>query len=540
MANKRPTRSVKREQPKKDSSTKRINCDNERVSKFDRDRDFKESRMRRKGSWKNESPSVSKTDNDVSWYANSPELLKSAASIPFSSSVGLPLSEWHNSPSVPGVLAMYWSPNLDGDPLQQAKNSVYSFTVHANSRNYSYDAPDQFMMIIAGASVFTAIAHAIRAYGVMRRFSQQDAYTPQALVRAMGFDYADLQANLSNMWFDINEIISRSQQIWIPNTLPLIQRWFWMCSNLYKDGDTAKSQYYLFVPISFLQLSETGSSTGTSLTAVAWNPQQTAHTWAEYLRLLNGLITALVDSQDRGIIFGDLLNAYGADKIYAVNPISSDYTVDAVYNEEVLTQIENATSMPVGVSGITQDTNGNLVQHYNPRTAAQATALYGLRYSVLNFHQKEPPTPEQIMVATRLKVHGLRVVTQQSSAGLVELAPAVAGTEFISAVFGFKWNWSNGTKTLDSQDLGTSVATGAAFSQGVAYYHESFDWAPWIYYFSSEVDQAIDYTVVGSIGSTKPWYGIGDYDNYTLIDSVTLAKMHLTATYSLLGVPSNL
>lgn len=151
---------VNREQPKKDSKAKRVNFDNERLDKV-------EKQMRKDSGYRD------CRSNDVLWYAKTPELLRSAASIPFSTTLGTK-PEFTIPTAVPGVLQIDWAPTVGGmeaRPINQAANSIYSFTVHANSRNYSYDPADQMKMIIAGMQVFSALAAGIRAYGVMLNFS---------------------------------------------------------------------------------------------------------------------------------------------------------------------------------------------------------------------------------------------------------------------------------------------------------------------------------------------------------------------------------
>lgn len=323
---KRPMRG---KQGRKDSNSKRINLDNERESKFEKD-------MCKGAKW------TDARSNDVSWYAKTPELLRAAASLPFSITTGAK-PEFTIPEAVPGVLRIRWTPAVggsDGNPINQAANSKYSFTVHANSRNYAYDPADQMKMILAGSQVFSAIAAGLRAYGIMHRFEQRDYYTPQALVSAMGFSYTDLRSNLANMWYGLNELIARSQQIWIPNDMPVITRWFWLNSNIYRDGGSIKAQYYIFQQRFFWKYVLGTSLESTNLESVAWPDDCT---WSQYLGFVDSLIQPLLDSQDRGIIFGDILKAYGPDKIYALNNIDNTYVVEPVYDREVLTQIENLT-----------------------------------------------------------------------------------------------------------------------------------------------------------------------------------------------------
>lgn len=513
---------AKRQQPRKDSNNKRVNFDNTRVDKFDSDVD----RMRR---------SAKQTDdrsNDVTWYARTPELLKSASSIPFSTTVGLRPAINRNI-SVPGVLRIDWVPTVgggDNEPINQAANSKYSFTVHKNSRNYSYDPADQMKMIIAGMQVFCAIAAGIRAYGIMRRFNQRDFFTPEALITAMGFNYADWRQNLPNAWFGLNELISRATQIWIPDDMPVMKRWFWMNSNVYRDGGSVKSQYYVFRQSAYYQYVVGSSADQTYLKATPMNIDMK---FADYIQFVNSLINPLLQSQDRGIIFGDLMNAYGTEHIFAMNTISSDYAVEPAYDREVLTQIENMCMMNTTPASIKEDaSSGRLVENWRTVTTANTTATPTTQ--VINFHQLEAPTPEQIMVATRLKATGVWV-TQYTGpeSPQYQLSPQFYGTEVVNNIVAISINWSTGAPVLSGLNLNHVASSGATYNADFFERWAAFDWAPWLYLtaYQSEPTQANAALLIITT------LAIGDYDNYTYITDKDLEKMHLAAIYSEFGVP---
>lgn len=567
-------------QGSKDSDTKRVNYDNTRLSKFEKDVEDMERRSYPKGA------KPTKGVNDIRWYANNPELLRAAASVPFAYTLGTPLP-WkaHNNRlmGVPGVMTMYWTPYLGyNDPaIVAAANSTYSYVVHANSRTTQYDPNDLLLLILAGAQIFSAFALGVRAYGLMRRYDQQDSYTPGALIEGMGFNYEDLKTNVSHMWFDLNQISAQLQQIWIPNTMPIIERWFWMNSNVYADGDSVKSQYYQFAPTVFYQYSETASSNGGSLQPIKWMqltedtsapvavlPVPTRHTWDEYVTIINNMLTALLNSQDRGIIFGDILKAYGEGSLYSVSPINVDYTVEPVYDKEVLSQIENATffSNAFGLGAVTRTHDiGPIVQmpgatglqHQFLSTSLATSASTGNgqangagEFLPLNFHQKEFPTPEQIMIATRLRSVGTRVLGYGTSGGSARLGyygPAIAGTEVLV--------WASSALTYnDPSDVQlvqlnvnilttarTATPSGPVSFLATVWEWASFDWAPMIL-IAAENELAFPSTNLNP-ATVSPVFGdtyeaILDYDNYTILSADSLKRMHQTAIYSLFGVPT--
>lgn len=510
--------------------------------------------------------------NDVSWYAANPELLKAAASIPFNDVVGNIIYDNADGvvSNVPGVLSLQWVPFMGGafSPITQAANDIYSFTVHANSRNTSYAAADEMMMIMAGAQVFSCIAAGLRAFGTMKRYSQIDRYTPQALVESMGFNFNDLKSNLANMWFDLNQIIAKTRQIWIPNVLPVIERQYWMNSQIFKDGSSPKAQYYLYVQAVYYQLSEKGSTQGTSLKPKVWvGPDGKAkHTWAEYIKFVNELLDAIIASEDRGTIFGDILKAYGPAALYTLSSVTPDYMVEPVYDREVLSQIENATVWDI--TGMEVDANkGKAYDHIQPvqqlvdkqtiihplfKTEFDSHAFKRMVESVapnrvvLNFHQMETPTPEQIMVATRMTALGIVQISGRAYATL-GYHPAQCGTEVCTKMFIYQIADASGSVTaIDASSWTYQNNTGESSApvKPVIEYsnlmlYNSFDWHPTLYWVKEGED------ISGPTDDYFPAYPKGrlaicDYDNYTMLEAGDLNKISTTAMYSLFGLPSTI
>lgn len=472
--------------------------------------------------------------NDVRWYAKNPELLKAAASIPMSTVTGTALP-FKYAETVPGVLTVDWIPSFQGnaavDAVNQAAHSLYSYVVHANSRNQSYDSTDLMMMIFAGAQAFSFFAHGVRAYGVARMFDQRNKYLPEALLQGMGFDYADLRSNLSKMWFDLNELVARLGQIWIPNDLPIVERWFWLNSHVYMDSTTAKGQYYLFVPRQVYKYDEKLTSQGGGLTPVLeWDPTRSKK-WSDYMQVMNSMIDALLDSQDRGIIFGDILKAYGADKIYSVNSIDVDYMATPVHDMEVLMQIENSVSTSIMAGNFIQ-IDGRLYhmgRDYNPGQGTGATPVsaksgnFGTSQAVLNFPFKEEPTPEQIMVATRLMTLGTNSILAPGTGQtrVESYMPGICGTEY---VYVYRlYSYSN--NTLSYKPIKSKADT---FSDSILRGLHAFDHSPSLYYIdgSDLPDSNVWPRPSGKTTSPNPTSSFTNYNNYTIIDANTLAKMH--------------
>lgn len=564
---------VKREQPRKDSRDKRVNYDNTRESKFDKD-------------IADDAYAKSGKANDIKWYSRNPEMLKSAASIGFSSTVGFPTPM---DTAIPGLMTIGWAPSLGGDNIvavNQAKESYYSFVVHENSRNKSYDSNDLMLVTIAGANLLSYMSYLFRLYGLLRRASEVNAYYPKALIYANGVDYNDLLQHQAQMWFDLNELVARSAQIWIPNDLPFVARWFWLNANVYTDGSSDKAQSYMFVPSVFYKYDATAFQDGGALVPVTvkytvgegdeatinvrdFNPfnyqasytsttaNRQPYTWQNLMDVANEMFDGLLNSQDRGIMFGDILKAYGKDKLYAVNELQVNYTVVPVYDPEVLTQIENATI---------RNDFPKLVFKQDMATNSLVEAVVGTGGmsndqgwpNVLNMHQNAQPTPEQVMIATRLANLGTTTKTRPH----VSITYADGVPTYVSDTASITMLDSTGTEVAVGLAIHVLTRSGNSVlanpPQGMAYVvanygvmkqqvllipgsfnfstasstafqwidlYTQFDWAPMLYNRQTTT-------------SNPTWYGmLADLEDYVFVEKEDIKKTHTCAVYSEFGVP---
>lgn len=561
-------RSSQSGEPRKDSRDKRVNFDNTREAKFERD-------MRKCEA------------NDISWWNKNAEMFSAATRISSSAVVGTKVSnDWNlNSQvadqSVPGILSIEYHPTIGGEWLQsdyvsktseiapqtslainRSSESRISFVVHANSRNTSYSGSDQSMVLVAGADIFSMVQLGVRAFGLMRNFSPINYYTPEAVIAGCGFDPDDLKENYSHMWFDLNYRIAQCQQIWVPSDLTVTQRWFWLNQNVYTDGQTTKSQIYVFRPGSYLVYSDTKYDTGTSLVRKTLPSQMT---WDYYLGVLDEMLDALINSLDRGVMFGDILKAYGASALYAMNPIPNDITVTPTYNAEVLTQIENLELVAGPPADIVQDESEVIhqlwdTQQFNTMTIATFAAS---NEHLLNYHFADPDG-DAIMISTRLKpgspvlarvAYPSGIMSPEATGQYDAVIPASYGTEVVTSIsiISNKWDSLTGLRQLNVNQyrrgqwttMDASLLTASAF----LYEWNAFDWVPWLSNYTTSMATSTSkvpfWTPYGTSATTvhtgnnleKINQLVGDWDWYTFVTDEEIRNLHLTALLSVFGMP---
>lgn len=360
-------------------------------------------------------------DNAPEWYFKDKNVLADVASFSYSNALGRKIypnrlsdqTAWSNwSGAFPGLMAITLMPTvgISGDsqsPLNLAATNVYSYVRYKNSGAKNYNAPDLMLMLCAMDSIYACWNWMKRLYGVASTYSATNVYKPTAYFRAQAADMGDIVANLASFRAYLNIAADRISAFCVPATMTYMVRHSWLFSNIYKDSNTAKAQEYMYVPAAFYKYNETSSSSGGFLemvnvltgvdsnTQVLWN-------YNSLRNLLDSLIDAINMSEDIGIMSGDILKAYGEGNLFTLSHIEADYKVDAVYSEEVLTQIENASLSLISADdlqnfSITQDPNANILIS-QPFFAGTLGTSIG---TMINFH-KDNPTPEDTMVATRL------------------------------------------------------------------------------------------------------------------------------------------
>lgn len=562
-------------QPKKDSPSKRVNLDNERVDKI---ADTIEKEMK------------SGKYNDISWDNKNPALLQSAGSYPVAPILGTSVTPYANP--VPGLMQILWTPSFGGYQdagykthqlisestktikltpppiaINLAKDKQYSFLVHANSRNYNYNSADLAVLNHAGVQVFSIIHAMIRAYGVSRYYTERSRYTPDILLSGMGFIPSDIRKNYAQMWFDLNMLVDRTKQLWIPNTFPVLERYAWMNSTIFKDAEGDYGQIYMYVQNQYYCYSETDVTTGGAVIDVGsvmndpFHPGDAVYTWEKWMSVANFMIDQLVNSEDRGIIYGDILNAYGPTQIYALSPVSVDYSVVPVYSMEALMEIENICYNHGGptIKGLIQVDN-ELYPAYdaNAETDGFKGTMWLPNRCLVNFHQTSQPTPEQIMLATRMSIAGTQYVYAPSlqfvyDATLPTVHNIVVDSQAtpVPYAIGPVCCKQIRVNTIATNGLGTGTEVYTDTIDTVPYTFDAgsktmgrlmaFDWHPFNYRYHIDLPYEIgskgfvsDATLqTGTpVNGYEPQAFYGDFDLYTTISAEGIRKLHDVALFS--------
>jgi hypothetical protein len=524
----------------------------------------KKTRSRKPYPGKREEYSKEKTSkgcaNDPQWYLVNGQLAKDVANFSFNNAVGDRVVRnalqgggkqlKSNTIMMPGIASILVTPSIgvsvwENSPVNVAAKDIYSFVRHANSGHANYDPADLMIYLLAADSVQTFWSYMVRAYGVCQTFSQVNRYVGDAMLTAMGLDAADIRKNISQFRAYINQFAIKASVLAVPNTMTYFLRHSWLFQNIYLDEDNPKGQMYMYVPALLYQYALDSNSAGMLKTApVAMsssNPGGTlvtrVNTFAGIKTIGDKLLNAMLSQEDVGIMSGDILKAYGSDKLLRYAQIDENFAVSPIFSEEVLAQIHNTDftgCIPLKEDGtdeagikwtvnyrgldVTQDPSIGKGILLSTPAFANATRL---AYEPLLDVWKWDVTPELALVSSRNKVmgqtnEGTVYMESGTKTSYVPVTIQTCGSEIPLDVVVYTYQ-PDGTLRADSTYTGGT---------------ESFNGV--ITMFSSKFNE---FPLLSSVVQDTMGLPYGELSNYTVLSFDSVQNMHHTALLSMFGVP---
>nr|UDL14492.1 MAG: putative capsid protein [Picobirnavirus sp.] len=522
--------------------------------------------------------------NDAPWYAQSEQLLRDAASIPFAWMTGR-LAQlgtlagkykiddddaYYNrsvAAMIPGVCALEIAPTLGHaedvtDPANVAATSIYSFVRYMNSGASNYEATDLMMYLMAMSQVYSAINWAQRLYGMVTKYSQENKYMPRTLLLANGVSYDSMMNNLANFRMGLNVIINKAASMAVPNVMDIFQRYAFLYRDVYIEGMSIKDQLYMYVPKGFHKFVPTSGTTPGSLKFTPWtgskSSESSAASYLDVLNYINDMLEPLILDEDMNIMSGDIKKAYGDGNLITLTELGENYSIDPKYTVEVLEQMHNATVAVLADNtlDITQstystggDTRSYLVSNPSCRVGGHSWVGYYMSMSKILTTALPEPKPEDVMVNSRLIAAYDRVPSETDMREFASI-PVICGSDVCTNVRLYKirplnpgvptvysvTNVSTESATVSGNKRTMTTNSGWGYILNVGMFH----YAPILPAFSvpgaptGGGGASVDDDSTGTLGVCGI---LGDIDNYAVIDINMLRKMHEVALLSLYNVP---
>lgn len=301
--------------------------------------------------------------NDWRWYAQNEQLLKDTASYPYSWPLGNRISlddggNPINKGSVPGIFVLKTAPaygvstNADS-PINVASRKIYTYVRHENSGGKNYDPVDLMLYLMSMDGAISYLSWLKRLYGTINLYNYTNRYFPKAAIVAQNVDYDDLLSHIADFRAYINTFAVRIGALCIPNSIAYMAKHAWMYSGMYQDSPNDKAQVYMFAPSTYSVFGLDNDGAGCLKNYNMWGftdgqpnaSWQHRLTFSDLIATGEAIIAPLINSEDCGIMSGDILKAYGQGGVYQVDGISENYVVIPTYDATVLDQIHNATTV---------------------------------------------------------------------------------------------------------------------------------------------------------------------------------------------------
>lgn len=517
-----------------------------RTDQFRTNKNGKKRKMR---DWKRDlrTDEVSKEDsptNDPEWYAQTPELMRLAANIPFSQAAGTSfnLGPYTNVPnveyddanlSVPGImtLSLIPMPSLADNanaPLNIAATSLFSYVRHANSGTPQYNSPDLMLYCIAMSQIYSYINFLQRVYGSMNLYANMNRYLPRAVVTAQGVNYDSILQNLPNFKYGIDALIHKAASLACPAAMTYFKRQAFLFSGIYAEGESIKDQLYMYVPQGFMAYNPTLNEQGGGLEykPFLYDNGLPSNLWSyqDLLKYGNALLDPIITDEDMNIMSGDILKAFGSQGILTLQTLPDVYIVQPVTDLTVLEQFQNANwvgSSPTTMQ-ITQSQKGLA-------GSLRSSAIFKDESTLsATINGDKPlttiltmPEAADVIERTRLMITG----HDDGSNIFIEMATEIP-------VYMNIW-YMNEQMTLSNKTVMMSKWYGVGTDENAfidaLFVHcllENFKFHPAVYYYRSS-----------GVTSNIECYGIAlDFDNYAIINYNDLRRMNEAALLSLFNV----
>lgn len=511
--------------------------------------------------------------NDVAWYLSNPALAKAVGSFSMNDPLG---TVYHDDTrvlftkgarrylvgngtdikyAVPGIAAVHFTPTLPVGPktgstfINQLAMKIYIFVRHQNSGHANYEFADLMQALYSVISINGIYGTLTRLYGTMLKYSVLNKYKAEALVKAQGFDYKDIAKQMPDLYAVIERLRCAFDSYPIPKKLPIADRQLWMTANVFKDTDDEKSPLWLFVQDNYFGVPDIDGKQdafSTPWTQSNGSGEDGRANFQDISDLVDALVTGMQSDEDYGIIFGDILKAYGRENCATLFQIPDTYEVTEILDPNANLQLRNATlcyrtGLGATTLRISQEEETHMLRFTFQVSWADSdnsrSAVIPGTNMMLAFPKKDIQ-PGDMLVATRL-CNKWHANTGASSAGMyVEQC----GTEVLTEIEIFNFvagsddditlqvTTFNGAYVLQVSNSApeTTINNFVGYSRFLAEYYQ-FCHLPRVYL------TALSTTSSGDLVLPTMLFGLFDMACFVSVDDRNLDSLNYTAAMSEFG-----
>lgn len=328
----------------------------------------------------------------------------------------------------------------------------------ANSGSKNYESADLMTYFLAMDQVYTMLMHIKKIMRSVGMFNYMNRTLPIAVIeRGLLVSYDDLKSNFAQYRAKFNLLVRKVNQAFaVPNTFKLFVRRAILEMGIFADSTSPRGQAIVFRPSGYYEW--TGTEAGGS--ALKYKALPTIpETLDAKLDRVSAMVDALSLEQDIAIMSGDVLKAFGKENCFVLSYLEeNEYQTELIYNEDILSQIENMTICSFASDGTSLVTPGDITQSNNllsctfsAKNSIETRVMFGDGIP-LNSHKDEPDFKDNIEY-TRLTAYITDpYVTFNSPASQINFS-----SEYISGVYIFTVDRNQSSRAYMEYSLGSNV-----------------------------------------------------------------------------------
>lgn len=446
-----------------------------------------------------------------------------------------------NTTTVPTRLDMPW--------MTTAEQKI-AYLQSKISGSLPFHAADLVCYWFAAADIFAEIAQAERALKIARTWMTYDNISyPKQLCAAMGWDFDSIMGNVRVFEGQIQEIINLANTLLLPKDLTLVERWYFLYSHVFKDSNLPTAKLYAYRKDGYYTFEEQLYDSGTALQFHAAPCCENGYPNTEHIgfytptawftgmmnrisKLLPGRSTAVVD------IMAKLLRAYDVSTFFAYPNVSTEGLVPK-FDPEALTAFANMTVTGLVYYNVKDNTTDhlNFKQNVDFLTLTYAEPIFrpGLYIPVTNILRawEAKPSVGSLFEMTRLVCCEDGSTTQSS--GFM-----YTGTEIVNAVE----IYTGSGETLDERK---NIVSRVRTVYALDITEDSTLNQRWLNSFNAmNLWTRFEYAPLACIAqrrggdlATNSVSLVADMDNYAVLKSDVLKRIHRLAIANLWGVQTD-
>jgi hypothetical protein len=348
-------------------------------------------------------------------------------------------------------------------PFYLAFKRIYDIQRGKNRGATNYTVADTMQYYFPLMTIAATTASIQRMIKIARHPELASRATIYDMLYTMGVSPDSIYANIANLETRVARLLSVLNENPLPADLPVLKRWIWLSSFVFKDSTEHNFTSIIMLPASYHSIDTAYHEYLTQRKdGFAWEPGSN-HSYEDVCDLLDNMeavVKSIMQNVTMQAIAGDIINGFEGNLVKW--DVASDYSDSPyIYDEEFLLQYQNAyfhvgraRTFLTDMFGLTRDITGDVGQ-------GPLNSLGKLSHFLPVLEE----THQADVLRTNKVVHCLDYEALDAPTTAMALSFVVGGTESSSLSY-YYWNPADGalTNATAKPDAGRSFGLLSTYS----------------------------------------------------------------------------